>query len=59
MRKIEIVAARLSTNARQSMRDCALRYRQAQRRGSVAFMLRWLILAVTFRKLAKDYLEAA
>ena len=59
MRAIEVHANRLSANARVSMRDCALRYRQARRRGSVTFMLRWLILASIFRKLAKDYLEAA
>jgi len=59
MRAIEVVAVKLSSNARFSMRDCALHYRRARSQGRVAFMVRWLLLAVQFRNLAKGYLEAA
>lgn len=52
-------AQRLARNARQSMRECALSYRKAYRRGDVEHMLRWLILAAIFRDTARGYLEAA
>lgn len=52
-------AQRLARNARESMRDCAMRYRRAYQRGDMVHMLRWLILAATLRETARGYLEAA
>lgn len=50
---------RIIKHNRESMRDCALRYRKAQRRGDLAFMVTWLILARNFQRLNQGLLEAA
>lgn len=46
-------------NNRASMRDCALNYRRAKRDGRFCFMVKWLILAATYRQLNRDLMEAA
>ncbi len=48
---------RILKNNRSSMRDCALNYRRAKKDGRICFMVKWLILATTFRNLNKGYLE--
>jgi len=42
---------------KSSMRHAALSYREARRRGEVRFMITWLILAVGYRKLIRDFEE--
>ena len=46
-------------NNRASMRDCALNYRRAQKRGSFSFMVKWLILATEYRRINQGLREAA
>ena len=46
-------------NNRASMRDCALNYRKAKKEGRICFMVKWLILATTFRNVNQGYLEGA
>ena len=50
---------RILKNNRESMRDCALNYRAAVRRGDLAYMVTWLILASHFRRLNLNLLECA
>ena len=50
---------RLMQHNREAMRDCALSYRRAKKNGQICFMVKWLILATTFRNINKGYLEAA
>lgn len=59
MRPIEVTAQKLSRNARESMRDCALNFRRARKQGEVLLMVRWLQLAVNYRRIAAGFLEAA
>jgi hypothetical protein len=59
VRKIERIAQLLSHNARTSMRECALKFRAAQRRGDEVFAEKWIAHAKTFRELSRGYLEAA
>lgn len=50
---------RIVAHNRAAMRDCALSYRRAKNDGRFCSMVKWLILATTFRELNKAYLEAA
>jgi hypothetical protein len=59
MRAIEVHADRLARNARQSMRDCALSFRRAKKRGDALFSATWLTHAKGFRDIARGYKEAA
>lgn len=49
---------RIIKNNRTSMRECALMYRKAHQDGRLCFMVKWLILAETFRELNRGYREA-
>lgn len=59
MRNIELKAHKLSRNARESMRDCAMHFRLARRRGDFCWAQKWIAHAKSFRDIARGYLEAA
>lgn len=48
---------RIMKNNQASMRACALDYRRAKKEGRLCSMVKYLILATTFRKINNGYLE--